>query len=344
MYIMKNVDLSKYSTMRLGGKAKFLANINDKTDIPNYLDWAKENNLPVKVIGGGSNIIWGDKGFAGLVLVNKIPGIKFTQINPEETFLSVGAGENWDKVVEKAVNKGLHGIEALSLIPGTAGATPVQNVGAYGQEVSDTIETIEAYDSNTDRFVVLPASTCKFGYRTSRFKAADKDRFIISEITFNLNNDLPKPPFYPALQKYIDSMGIKHFTPKVIRELVIAIRSSKLPDPRKVANNGSFFANPIVSNSTYYRIRKHPDLKGEVPAWKVKDGYKLSAAWLIDQAGFKNKQDKSTGMATWPKQPLVLVNQHAKKTADLIKFRDKIQTKVFNEFGVNLEQEPELIN
>ncbi|MCA9344342.1 UDP-N-acetylmuramate dehydrogenase [Candidatus Saccharibacteria bacterium] len=343
MYIMKDVDLSKYSTMRLGGKAKYLANINDKTDIPNYLDWAKEKNLPVITIGSGSNIIWGDKGFKGLVLVNKIPGINFTKLSPEETFLAVGAGENWDKVVKESVKKGLHGIEALSLIPGTAGATPIQNVGAYGQEVSDTIESIEAYDIKTERLVNLANDTCQFGYRTSRFKTKDRNRFVITSITFSLNNDLPQPPFYASLQKYIDTLNITKFNPKVIRELVIAIRSSKLPNPKKIANNGSFFANPIVSNTTYYRIRKNYKGNQDIPAWKVKDGYKLSAAWLIEQIGYKDKHDKTTGMATWHLQPLVLVNEKAKKTKDLIKFRDKIQTKVFNEFGVNLQQEPEII-
>lgn len=339
---MKDVDLSKYSTMRLGGKAKFLANINDRSDIPNYLDWAKERKLPVKTIGGGSNIIWGDKGFDGLVLVNKISGVKFVKLAPEETFLTVGAGEDWDKTVEQSVKKGLHGIEALSLIPGTAGATPVQNVGAYGQEISDTLESVEAYDTKLEKFVNITNSACDFGYRSSRFKYKDKDRFIITSITFSLSTENPKPPFYASLQKYIDTLNLKKFTPAVIRELVIAIRSSKLPNPKKVANNGSFFANPIVSNSTYYRIKKNSDIP--VPAWKVKSGYKLSAAWLIEQAGFKDKHDKATGMATWHLQPLVLVNEKAKNTKDLIKFRDKIQTKIFNEYGVSLEQEPELIN
>lgn len=340
---MKDVDLSKYSTMRLGGKAKFLANIKDRSDIPNYLDWAKERKLPVKVIGGGSNIIWSDKGFKGLVLVNKISGVKFTKLSAEETFLTVGAGEDWDAVVKKSVDKGLHGIEALSLIPGTAGATPVQNVGAYGQEVADSLESIEAYDTQLGQFINITNSDCNFGYRNSRFKSADKDRFIISSVTFSLSLEDPKPPFYPSLQKYIDTLKITKFTPKIIRELVIAVRRSKLPDPRKVANNGSFFANPIVSNTTYYRIKNN--YKDErIPAWKVQTGYKLSAAWLIEQSGFHDKHDKITGMATWHKQPLVLVNEKAKSTRDLIKFRDQIQTKVFNEFGVSLEQEPELID
>ncbi len=344
MYIRKNVDLAKYSTMRLGGKAKFLANINEKSDIPNYLDWAKEQGLEVITIGGGSNIIWGDKGFDGLVLVNKIPGIKFRKANQEEIFLTVGAGEQWDKVVKASTEKELHGIEALSLIPGTAGATPIQNVGAYGQEVSDTIESIEVYDRQSEQFVNLSNDSCKFGYRSSRFKDKDKGRFIIVSVTFCLNSANPKPPFYNSLQRYIDKLGITKFTPQVIRELVIAIRSSKLPDPDKVANNGSFFANPIVSNTSYYRIRKNFDNPEDIPAWKVKDGYKLSAAWLIEQVGFKDKHDKYTGMATWHLQPLVLVNEKAKSTKDLMKFRDKIQKKVFNEFGVNLIQEPELID
>lgn len=327
--------------MRLGGKAKYFAYLKDKTDIPNAVDWARDKKLPIKVIGSGSNIIWGDKGFNGLVLVNKIPGIKFTKINQEETFLIVGAGEIWDEVVEKSVAKKLHGIEALSLIPGTTGATPVQNVGAYGQEVSDTLESVEAYDTKTNQFVIIPNDSCEFGYRTSRFKASDKERFIITELTFSLSNENPKPPFYESLQRYIDVLNIKKFNVKIIRELVIAVRRSKLPDPIKVANNGSFFANPTVSKKTHDKIKKeNPDLV----SYKVKGGYKIPAAWLMQKAGFRDKHDKLTGMATWHSHPLVLVNENAKTTANLIKFRDKIQGKVFDKFGVSLQQEPELIN
>jgi UDP-N-acetylmuramate dehydrogenase len=327
--------------MRLGGNAKYLADITHKSDIPNALEWAREKDLPVIMIGSGSNIVWGDKGFAGLVLVNKISGIKLTKVDSESTYLEVGAGENWDKTVKKSTEAGLHGIEALSLIPGTAGATPVQNVGAYGQEVSDTIVSIEAYDSHKKEFVTILGEHCEFGYRTSRFKITDRSRFFITTLKFQLTSEAPSPPFYPTLQKVLDENGIKKYTPQIIRDAVIDVRSRKLPDPKKVANNGSFFGNPIISKATYNKIAQKHSL---VPNWPTSDGrVKVSAAWLIETVGYRNFHDRKTGMATWPTQPLVLVNEKAEHTADLIVFRDRIIHDVYHEFGITLQQEPELI-
>lgn len=325
--------------MRLGGKAQYLCHVTDKHELVNALDWAKEHEQEVIVIGGGSNIIWGDDGFDGLVIVNEI---KTFTIHEEgaKSYVTIGAGENWDTVVEKTVDAGLSGIEALSLIPGTAGATPVQNVGAYGQEIADTLVSIEAYDLTSGSFVTLQNDDCKFGYRSSRFKSSDRGRFVIISITLQLARINPRPPYYPAVTKYLREHDIRVVTPKVIREAVIAIRTSKLPDPNKIANNGSFFANPIVDKTTAKQLlEKFPGM----PQWKVKNGVKLSAAWLIEQAGLKGHADDKTGMAIWHKQPLVLVNNTAQTTADLITFRNMVTKKVRSKFGVALEQEPELI-
>lgn len=344
MHIQKNVSLAKYSTMRLGGRARFLTDITDRSQIPEALAWAEEAEVPIKMIGGGSNIIWGDKGFPGLVLVNKIMGFETAQQSDASIFVVIGAGENWDDIVAKTVDMGYSGIEHLSLIPGTAGATPIQNVGAYGREIKDVLLSIEAYDTLTKKFVLLHSDDCEFGYRTSRFKnpQADKDRFLISAITLHLTKAGPAPPFYPALQNYLDEHGISDYTPKTIRKAVMAIRSSKLPDPAKVANNGSFFQNPIVSKTAFQKLlRKYP----QMPSWPTSDDHvKLSAAWLLEQTGFKDLHDKSSGMATWEKQPLVLVNESAKKTAQLLRFRDKIIRSVKKEFGITLVQEPELVD
>ena len=341
MYIRKNVSLDKYSTMRLGGKAKFLTTVKDKSELPHLLDWANEQKMPVIMIGGGSNLIWSDKGFDGLVIVNKILGYKLEKEADEHTYVTIGSGEDWDRAVAKTVADGLHGIEALSLIPGTTGATPVQNVGAYGQEIADTLVSVEAYDTHFKKYVIIPADQCDFGYRTSRFKTKDKGRFYITALCFRLHHKDPEPPFYPSLQTYIDEMGIKKFTPKTLREIVIAVRSSKLPDPKKVANNGSFFANPVITKKQFEILhKKYP----KMPHWPLKDGtVKLSAAWLIEHAGFKNFHDTKTGMATWSKQPLVLVNEKAETTSDLLHFRNRIMKEVHTKFGIELEQEPELI-
>jgi UDP-N-acetylmuramate dehydrogenase len=268
-------------------------------------------------------------------------GFDIKKADPETYYVTVGAGENWDKVVARTVARGLHGIECLSLIPGTAGATPIQNVGAYGQEVSQTLVSVEAYDTKTGNFVTIPAEACDFAYRSSRFKGKDRGRFYIVSLTFCLTQENPQPPFYDALQRYIDQMKITDFTPKTIREIVIAIRSSRLPDPAKVANNGSFFGNPIISTTKYKALKKKfPDVK----AWKNADGsYKIPAGWLLETAGYKGFHDLKTGMATWEHQALVLVNEKAETTADLLAFKGRIVRDIEHKFDITLEQEPELL-
>lgn len=341
MYILENVPLSSYSTMRLGGTAAFVTDVTSRQDLLEAIAWANGRELPMIFIGDGSNIIWDDDGYPGLVMVNKIMGFEVSGEYAESKYLTLGSGENWDAFVAKTVEMNLTGIEFLSLIPGTVGATPIQNVGAYGAEVSNTISTIEAYDNVEKKMVTLRGSDCNFGYRTSRFKTTDKGRFFITAVTFLLKHNKPQPPFYGALEKYFSDHGVQDVTPAAIREAVIDIRSSKLPDPKLVANNGSFFANPILTSADFFELRTDfPD----IPHWNTADGkVKVSAAWLIEQAGFKDYHDAETGMATWPKQPLVLVNESAQTTAQLKSFKQKIVETVQAKFKVTLEQEPELI-
>jgi UDP-N-acetylmuramate dehydrogenase len=341
MHMRYDVSLADYSTMRLGGPAKALCQVSDKPELIEAVHWAQQKHWPVIVIGGGSNIIWSDEGFPGLVIVNHITG--FSIVEDHSTgIVTIGAGENWDESVARTVAAGLSGIEALSLIPGTAGATPVQNVGAYGQEIADTLISVEAYDVKSHQLITLLPEDCDFGYRTSRFKTGDKERFFITEIKLELQRINPRPPYYPAVADYLRANRINVVTPKVLREAVIAIRTAKLPDPAKVANNGSFFGNPMITKSAFQKLaKKYPDL----PHWPTKDGkIKIPAAWLIEQAGLKGYEDNKTGMATWPKQPLVFVNKSAAATADLIAFRNHFITTVQAKFGVTLEQEPELIS
>lgn len=341
MYMLENVPLSGYSTMRLGGKAAYLTEITERDEILSAILWAHEHQVPVRMIGEGSNIVWRDEGFPGLVLVNKIMRFETFKEDDDNLYLTVGAGENWDSVVERAVALGFSGLEELSLIPGTAGATPIQNVGAYGRETKDVLTTVEAYDIKEGKLVTLRGTDCAFAYRTSRFKTTDNGRFLISAVTFHLTRKLAGPPFYDALQHYFDEHGITDYNPEVIREAVIAIRSAKLPDPKLVANNGSFFANPMTDRSKLSQLLEaFPELR----YWVVSDDkVKLSAAWMVEQAGFKGFHDAETGMATWEKQPLVLVNEKARSTADLLRFKQKIVESVQNKFGVTLEQEPELL-
>jgi len=337
-----NVSLSNYSTMRLGGIADYLAEVHDRQQLVEALVWARERKLPVLMIGGGSNIYWQDDGFRGLVLVNKISGYEDRAEADGVHVLTVGAGELWDSVVARSVAAGLTGIEALSLIPGTAGGTPVQNVGAYGQQISDVLVEVEAYDTQADQVVTIPTAGCAFSYRNSRFKSTDRGRFFITTITLRLQMGNPVPPYYSAVEDYLEKHDIKTpLTPAMLREIVMDIRSSKLPDPAVVANNGSFFANPIVSADKASRLQA--EFPG-MPCWPTGDGMcKIPAGWLIEQVGMKGFHDEETGMATWDKQALVLVNEHAKSTSDLLHFKQKIVGAVEEKFGVTLTQEPELL-
>lgn len=341
MQLFQNVSLANFSTMRLGGRAAYMAEIHDRSELTEALAWAAQQSTPVIMIGSGSNIVWQDSGYPGLVLVNKIKRFEIFEEDETNAYVTAGAGELWDSVVERTVAHGLSGIEALSLIPGTTGATPVQNVGAYGQEIAHTLVTVEAYDTQTSQFVNIPAQDCAFGYRTSRFKTGERGRFFITSITLHLTKGNPQPPFYPSVQAYFEARDIKAPTPRDLRAAVVAIRTEKLPDPAVVANNGSFFANPIISEDQFTMLlADYPD----IPHWSAGEGQvKLAAAWLVEQAGFKDYHDTETGMATWPRQPLVFVNEHAHTTADLVKFRQKISDAVQAKFGIALTQEPELL-
>lgn len=341
MRILKDVSLKLYSTMRLGGTADFVCEAKTKSDLVEAENWAEARSLPIRVIGSGSNIIWRDEGFKGLLVINKIRGFKNISEDDESATYQIGAGENWDLIVEQLVGLGLSGVECLSLIPGTVGATPIQNVGAYGQEISETLTELEAYDRMEKSFVKLASEQCAFGYRTSRFKTIDNGRFLISSVTLRLSKSAPSGPYYEALQKYLDDKKIANPTISQIRQAVIAIRSQKLPDPSKVANNGSFFANPVVPKNIYEQIKKkHKDVK----AWEAGDNnYKISAAWMVEKAGFKGKLDPATGMTSWKDQALVLVNKRARTTQNLLDYQQKITDSVLEIFGVQLEREPELL-
>ena len=338
----ENVSLSNYSTMRLGGTADYLVEVHSKTELTTAINWAQERGLPTLMIGGGSNIYWRDDGFRGLVMVNKIKGYTDQLQHDGSHLLTIGAGETWDDVVARSVEAGLTGIEALSLIPGTTGGTPIQNVGAYGQRISRPLVSVEAFDTQTNQFVTLANADCAFGYRESRFKTTDRGRFFITSITLRLEEGNPNPPYYLAVEDYLTKHPIEGpMTPGKLRAIVIAIRASKLPDPSKVDNNGSFFANPIVDAKTAEKLQTtFPD----IPCWPGDDNtYKIPAAWLIENVGLKGFHDPETGMATWGNHALVLVNEHAKTTDDLLRFKQHIVNAVQQKFGITLLQEPEML-
>lgn len=342
MNILRNISLADYSTMKLGGVANYLTIVEDQRTLIEVIDAAKKHNIKIIMIGNGSNIIWRDEGFPGLVIVNKILGFELSREDEIGSFITVGSGENWDSVVKRSVAMGLSGIECLSLIPGTAGATPIQNVGAYGQDISQTLATLYAYDSLANKMVTLSASDCELGYRKSRFNTNDIGRFFITSITLCLRKLNPLPPFYPSLASYLEEHQIKEYTPENIRNAVIKIRQQKLPDPLVIPNCGSFFANPIVDKSVLENLQENFPM---VPSWSIEgsSSVKLSAAWLLEQVGLNDYFDQETGIATYEFQPLVFINRSAKTTNDLIKFADLVKNKVKQHFNIELIQEPLLL-
>lgn len=206
--------------MRLGGTASYVSEVNERQEIPGLVAWAAERKLPIIMIGGGSNIIWRDEGFNGLLLINKLTGIESNELDDQAVFVTAGGGENWDQIVSHTVELGLSGLELLSLIPGTVGGAPVQNIGAYGCQLSDVLATIEAFDLSTQQFVTLRGSECEFGYRTSRFKTTDRNRFLITGVTLQLSKTATPKEAYHSLKTYLDSNNITEPSPANILSLI----------------------------------------------------------------------------------------------------------------------------
>jgi UDP-N-acetylmuramate dehydrogenase len=342
MQIQKNIPLSNYSTMRLGGNAAELIEVTSEPELIEALEYAKKHDLETHVVGEGSNSIFSAKGFNGLILINKISGLQET-VTEDNLTLAIGAGENWDDIVALTVEKGFSDIAALSLIPGTTGAAPVQNIGAYGQQVSDSIVSVRALDTNSMEFVELSKNECNFSYRHSRFNTTDKSRFIITSVKMRLVRRNENGPFYKDVSGYLKSHGINEtsVTPSQLRSAVSTVRIVKLPDPKTIANSGSFFKNPVVDQAKYAAlVSDFPDLK----AHETDDGeLKLYGAQLIEMCGLKDFHDLKTGMATWKNQALVLVNENAVNTDDLMTFRQHIIDVVYEKFGITLVQEPEFV-
>lgn len=336
MDVMTNISLKQYTTMKLGGEARYMATADSASDVVSLYRNARKENLPIFVLGGGSNVITHDEVFEGIVLLNKIKGFEIISETDETTDVKIGAGEVWDEVVEKAIGLGLQGIEAMSGIPGTAGAAPVQNVGAYGQEIADTLISLEAYDSKTDTIVTISADECDFSYRNSIFRDKEKGRYCILNITLRLNKAEPKPPYYASLQKYIDENDIREVNLSVIRVAVLNIRSEKLPDPAELPSAGSFFKNALVEKWKLEELQKE---YSDIPNYAMSNGrYKIPTGWLIDKAGLRGY--RSHGMRVYEKNALVLVNDSATGYDDLATIREEIVQIVFDKFGIKIEQEP----
>jgi UDP-N-acetylmuramate dehydrogenase len=337
MNVHYDVPLAELTTMRLGGNAAYVVEITTADDIIKAVQLARNRDLPFFVLGGGSNVIAGDDGFNGVIILNRIRGFEQLDDDAHAATYQIGAGEIWDSVVERLCAIDLSGVECMSGIPGYAGATPVQNVGAFGQEIADVLVELTAYDTRRDRFVTLSHDGCQFGYRDSLFKNPATQHHIIASLTLRLCKTHLVPPLYPALSDYLRDHKINGTAPKTLRAAVLDIRAGKLPDPRQIASAGSFFKNPIVSSDAAEKLlAKFP----AAPHWDTSDGrVKLSAGWLIDTAGLKGFEWH--GFQIYPKNALVITNLRSTASNELAKFKMKIVEKIRDEFDVKLEQEPE---
>lgn len=318
--------------MRLGGPARYVLEVEKPLDVSDAYGFAEQFGMPTFVLGYGANTIGHDEGFNGAIIINRMRGITEEPIE-NAVKLKIMGGEYWDNVVEYACNKGLTGIEALSKIPGLAGAAPVQNIGAYGQEIADTLVEIEAFDTASKTFKTLSKDDLNFSYRGSILNTTDKNRYFVTSITLELKSGEMPRPFYRSLEKYLAENNITDYSPKSIRAAVSAIREEKLPDPLKIASAGSFFKNVYLNEDG---VRK-----AEEKGWPIvrgKDGNKINAGWMIEQVGLAGQV--LHGIKVSEKAALVLINESAKNYNDLAAARSEIISKVYDKFGFWLEQEP----
>lgn len=333
--LQENVAISSLTTMRLGGEARFVASASSAQDIAAVLDSADQQQLPLWVMGGGANTIGRDAGYEGVILLNKIRGIEILEETEDKLVLRGGAGEMWDDFVDFACQKGYSGIEAMSAIPGTVGAAPVQNIGAYGQDIASVLKAVYAFDSVERKFVLLENfDEINMGYRQTYFNHGDGQKYIIAAVVVELKCGTLKPPFYTSLQKYIDEHQETDFSPQNIRRMVSEIRAAKLPDPQVEASAGSFFKNIIVPKDMVAEV----EARG-IPVWHNDDGTgKINSGWLIEKCGLKGRE--LFGFQVSDKASLVLINRSATSYADLAKARQTIVDTVEEKFGFKLEQEP----
>ncbi len=345
--LSENVALAPMTTLGIGGPARYFAEVTTTEALLAGVEWAGSRGAPLFVLGGGSNIVVADSGFPGLVLRVSIRGVE-THLDADDVVVTAGAGEEWDAFVAHCVAQKWSGFECLSGIPGRVGATPIQNVGAYGQETSESLVSVEALDLVTGRLVDLSASDCEFGYRTSRFKTRDRGRFIITRVTYRLAVNGEPAVRYPELQRYLADRGVNQPAPSDVREAVLIIRRRKAmvidPSDTDSRSVGSFFVNPTVTRGEFEAIKQRLATVGagseDLPAFPVSDGrVKLSAAWLIERAGVQRGYSYGN-VGTSTKHALAMVNRGGGTAGEVVELKELIQKRVLEAFGVELTPEP----
>lgn len=336
MRIQADISLKPYNTFGIGAYAKYFASFASTDELKTLLSGKNRSDSNPLILGGGSNILFTKD--QECVLKNEIKGIEKTDEDAEYIYVKAGAGENWHQFVMHCIENNWAGIENLSLIPGNAGAAPMQNIGAYGVEIKDIFYSLEAFHLREKTSVTLFHEDCAFGYRESVFKNKYKGQFAILSVTLRLNKMPHYNTSYGAIEKELETMGVKELSIKAVSQAVINIRSSKLPDPGKIGNAGSFFKNPEVPFDKYERLKK--DFPGLI-AYPVKERYKLAAGWMIEQCGWKGYREGEVGVHA--RQALVLVNYGNARGEDVYELSEKIQRSVFDKFGVILEREVNIV-
>ncbi len=338
MLIDRNISLKPFNTFGLDVTADYLTHVNQPDDLIELYSTKKFQTMKKLILGGGSNILL-TRHFGGLVIKMEIEGIEIIEEQDETVLVKIGAGENWHQLVMWAVEKGLGGIENLSLIPGTVGAAPMQNIGAYGVEQESVFHSLEAYEIASGKSVRFYREDCTFGYRYSAFKGPLKEKYIITHVYYRLTKHPEYNISYGNLKATLEKMGVAALNLRAISQAVIDIRQSKLPDPVEIGNAGSFFKNPVIMKDHYQSLVAAFD---EVPGYEVNDAeIKIPAAWLIEKANWKGHRRGEIGVHS--KQPLVLVNFGGGEGKEIKRLSEEIQKSVSDKFGIELETEVNII-
>jgi len=341
--IQAQTDLGSLNSFGVAAKARWFAGIESRDDLEAALSFARERELPLLVLGGGSNCLF-VKDFPGLVMQIRTTGIQWLE-TPDR--VRAAAGENWHQLVTNCLNKGKHGLENLALIPGSVGAAPIQNIGAYGVELSQFLIELETLDLKTGQWLTMDRDACDFGYRSSVFKTQAELRYLIWNVTLQLDSERPPQTGYGALRaalngKALEGMALNgnSVNPRQVYDTVIKLRQSKLPDPALLGNAGSFFKNPLVSEAKYETLRAdYPEL----PAFPAEAAglVKLPAAWLLEQAGWKGRRRGQAGVHD--RHALVLVNHGGASGEDIYLLAQEMSLSVLEKFGIALEPEVRII-
>jgi UDP-N-acetylmuramate dehydrogenase len=338
MTIQQNISLKPYNTFGLEATARFFVEIQSVEELKAILQDPDFQNIDKLFLGGGSNILL-TKNYEGLVVKINLQGIEKNSEDDAHVYIQAGAGENWHQLVMYCVENQYAGMENLSLIPGTVGAAPMQNIGAYGVEIKDIFEELQALNLQTLEIETFKLEDCHFGYRESIFKHEAKGKYVITSVTFRLNKTPVFKTSYGDIQKTLAEMNVTDLSIKVVSDAVISIRKSKLPDPAEIGNSGSFFKNPEIPKAQY------DDLKARfenIPSYPINETtVKVPAGWLIEQAGWKGFRDDEIGVHA--RQALVLVNYGGGNGEQIKALSAKIQASVLEKFGISLSTEVNFI-